>query len=178
MNESALDEFKRRGFVLGADGFYHKVRTNNPGAQGDRGELHPGPQTVLPDGDTNLQEQQADDVMVRQGAEETDVFPGLLVGTEGHDQNPVGADNPAPTSGVDGPSHPQFRITITLRFATYRQKDPDGCLSTIMDCLKGAVRRCLDVVPGDNSKKRKVRSGQRGSDNPDRADKVKGKVPF
>lgn len=65
MNESALDEFKRRGFVLGADGFYHKVgkaaRVDSPGPPSEL-ERHPGNGAV---GAVQVQERNSDRFLIR-----------------------------------------------------------------------------------------------------------------
>lgn len=39
-----------------------------------------------------------------------------------------------------------YRVGLVLRFADKRQHDPDGCLSTILDCLVAARRRLEDFA--------------------------------
>lgn len=43
---------------------------------------------------------------------------------------------------MDGPRDRGYRITITLRFADARVRDPDGAVSTILDVI---VRACRQV---------------------------------
>lgn len=47
--------------------------------------------------------------------------------------------------GVDGTSHPRYRITIALNFSDDRQRDADGSLATIMDCLVHAAERLMEM---------------------------------
>lgn len=167
-----------KGFVLSADGKELVRPANRARAKGDSDSVPEGSHDSLPPGDPNLQKQQEGDGMARQSKEASDVHERVLLGAPGHDPDSEYFDDPASASEVDGPGHPQYRIEVTLRFANYRQKDPDGCLSTIMDCIKGAVGRLVDVVSGDSPEKRKMRRGGRGRDDSDNKAPVKGKVPF
>ena len=45
--------------------------------------------------------------------------------------------------GVDGKDHPRFRVSVTLLMSDQRDRDPDGAVSTLMDCLVSARRRLL-----------------------------------
>lgn len=40
-----------------------------------------------------------------------------------------------------GRNHPRYRITVTLHLGKGRSADPDGQLSTILDCFVRAVKR-------------------------------------
>lgn len=48
--------------------------------------------------------------------------------------------------GAKEPDRTPYRVSIVLRFSDKRQHDPDGCLSTILDCLVAARRRLEDFA--------------------------------
>lgn len=50
-----------------------------------------------------------------------------------------GADNRSQEKGVDGGGHPVFHLTVTALLSDKRQRDLDGMLSTICDCLVRAA---------------------------------------
>ena len=52
-------------------------------------------------------------------------------------------------SGMEKEVRRQFEITVTLKFADGRTRDPDAALSTILDCLI-ACRRQLEVYSSDS----------------------------
>lgn len=156
------DEFalsmQRKGFVF-RDGAWHPGSARAEEYLGELQRL--GGQAAGPAGDPELQDRQDGDRLAGQA----------------HEQNPGKAHDAAAAPKMDGAGHPQYRISVTLRFSDYRRKDPDGCLSTIMDCITSAVGRLLGVVSGDIGKKRVVRSRSRGGDHSNRTT-VTGKVPF
>src|SRR3990172_12008129 len=47
---------------------------------------------------------------------------------------------------VDGSVHPKFRIAVTFRRSDLRERDPDGGLSTILDCLVAARKRLNELA--------------------------------
>lgn len=50
---------------------------------------------------------------------------------------------------LDGPCDSLFRLSITLRIADERNRDPDGAASTIIDCLVAAAGRLTEMDRGD-----------------------------
>lgn len=60
---------------------------------------------------------------------------------------------------VDGPGHPAFRVSITLRISDERHRDLDGAASTILDCLCSSVGR---LAPVDQGTDRDLREGAEG----------------
>lgn len=113
----------------------------------------------------------------KRSAELQDGKDGVCVEGQGDGEDYGSPADPAGTQEVDGAGHPSFRIAVTLRFADYRRKDPDGCLATLMDCLNGAVGRLLGVVPRHKRKERTVRPRRRGGSDRDNEDFVKN-PPF
>jgi len=153
-------EAKAAGYVL-IDGQWH-----SPGyarSKGHRGDLQGlGESAESLNGDSLFQDRQDSGGMVGQAqAESSSAAPHIA----------------APRK-VDGVGHPQFRITVTLRFSDYRRKDPDGCLATIMDCLTHAVGRLVGLVSGNPREKRTVRARSGRRYHPDREDKLKEPIPF
>ncbi len=98
--------------------------------------------------------------------------------SEGSERQAVGTatiDHQAGDSETDGGDHGVFQVTITFRMADRRRKDIDGMLSTLLDCLVRARRRCLDPNPQDESRSRTV-SRRRRRDN--HHPKALGPLPF
>lgn len=48
-----------------------------------------------------------------------------------------------------GASHPSYRVTIVFLQSDKRRRDLDGQLSTVLDCLRNAVRRFSAMDTGD-----------------------------
>ena len=161
-----LDELKAR-FPNAAKSFYRLNAKDGADCDPDNGTGT----------DTEFQESEANLCLDRQGEPDNGVLPGFLVDPKGLDQNYGAANNRGARKRMDGVGHPQYRITITLRFSDYRRHDPDGCCSTLLDCFTRAIRRLLDLVPGSHNKKPVVRSRPRGRDDRDSATGL-GRVPF
>ena len=51
-----------------------------------------------------------------------------------------------------------FRVTVTLRFADLRTRDPDAALSTLLDCIIAARRQ----LEGDTGNHRQITEGTAG----------------
>lgn len=85
------------------------------------------------------------------------------------------ASHAARAQRMDAANRPKFRISVTFRFPDYRIHDPDGCYSTILDCLI-AARRLLVSGATNESEKRTVRIRKRGGNNHDR--EAVEKLPF
>ena len=49
---------------------------------------------------------------------------------------------------VDGEVYPKFRASITIRVSDKRDRDNDGAVSTIFDCLIAAIGRLAKMDPG------------------------------
>lgn len=62
---------------------------------------------------------------------------------DGQRQGARPASDQPKASPVDATVHSRFEVRIALRFSDRRRRDPDGCASTILDCLV-AARRLLD----------------------------------
>lgn len=67
---------------------------------------------------------------------------------------------------MDAASHGAFRVAISLRFSDRRRRDPDGCASTLLDCLI-AARRLLDGDSAALGDERDLRAGARGRNDND-----------
>lgn len=55
-------------------------------------------------------------------------------------------------AGVDEPVHSQFRVAIEIRVSDERDRDNDGAVSTILDCLIAAIGRLAKVDPATQRK--------------------------
>src|SRR6516164_1459168 len=58
---------------------------------------------------------------------------------------------------VDAKDRPQFRLRVTFLFSNYRVHDPDGCYSTLLDCII-AARRLLGGDTRNHPQKPTVRA--------------------
>jgi hypothetical protein len=51
------------------------------------------------------------------------------------------SDNRPQEAKTNGADNPEYRISVTLLVADHRQRDADGALSTVLDCLIHAIGR-------------------------------------
>ena len=51
---------------------------------------------------------------------------------------------------VDEKSHPSYRVAITLRYSDLRRRDMDNATATLLDCVKHAVGRLMDMDTRNN----------------------------
>lgn len=148
----------KSGFVEDARGHWSKPRAGN---QGDNRSVQEGGEGEIADRSAELQNGQTGLRLDRQSDQ------------EGHGQTAYETR----ARQMDGPGHPQYRVSITLRFSDYRRKDPDGCVATLMDCLTDAVGRLLGVGARIERPKRTVRTGRRRGDDNHYTPPI-GKSPF
>jgi hypothetical protein len=93
----------------------------------------------------------------------------------------VGASDPDNQTGVSdslGGDHGLFEVTIDFRFSDRRRRDLDGMLSTILDCLVHARRRCLDPHTEDPGASEPMRPRRRKRKDQHPKIDVSGKLPF
>lgn len=76
---------------------------------------------------------------------------------DGHNQTKAKADNQPKEAEAIGPDHKGFRVSVTFRIADKRDRDLDGMLSSVLDCLIDAVGRSLQV---DKAGLRKLAKGE------------------
>ena len=61
------------------------------------------------------------------------------------------ADNRSKKTGMDAKVHGRFRIRVTVFVSDNRERDLDGALSTILDCLCRTTKRLSEVDTGNPS---------------------------
>lgn len=93
----------------------------------------------------NLEDQGARKCSVVQNKEE-----GSLEKAQGRINVSLGLD-PERRKTMDAASNPKFEITIDYLFSSYGGSDPDGALSTILDCLEDAAQGLTALDWQDNS---------------------------
>lgn len=131
-------EYRRRGIqgigIAEPGRAVPSVETEKPESYGQSGNQWPGPRT-------ELQEQQVDLPKPKREAVHSD-------------------KSQAP--GVDGSSHPAYRVAIVIRVSDGYARDPDGAVSTIMDCIVSAVRRFMAMGKRDPHQNGSGAKGRRG----------------
>lgn len=74
----------------------------------------------------------------------TDKGAGSCTGNEEQqDANAGPVDHESEAAALDAALCSKFRVSIVLYVSDYRRRDPDGALSTIMDCITSARRRLV-----------------------------------
>ncbi len=63
--------------------------------------------------------------------------------------------------------HGRFRVSVTILVSDKRDRDSDGCLSTLLDCLISAVGRLVGMDRTNLRKLAKSEERRRGSGNND-----------
>lgn len=58
---------------------------------------------------------------------------------------PAAGDHKAGVSKVDAGGYPSYRVSVTLRISDERDRDNDGAVSTLFDCLVSAVGRLAQM---------------------------------
>lgn len=64
---------------------------------------------------------------------------------ERKDENPKRANHRPQKEKVDGRCHATYRIAATIRISDERDRDLDGALSTLQDCVINAVGRLAEM---------------------------------
>ena len=105
-----------------------------------------------------------EDTRVRPNSEFQDSEEGDLAKAQGRIGVPLGLHR-IPRKKVDAASNPKFAVTIDYLFSSYGGADPDGALSTLLDCLERAIKGLTEMDWKINGQSRQSGKRSRGGCN-------------
>lgn len=66
---------------------------------------------------------------------------------QGRDEGTPDADHEPEETAQDEQLHPRYRVDVTFRVSDQRKRDGDGMLTSILDSIVRAARRCAEMGP-------------------------------